>query len=206
MASKKGKVAASNDVSLDQLFQQLAQETKHLSKPEENSLSNIEKEIESLPKIESELETQMQEAIKSKSEDVVKLNDPITHIRKTVVDKDADSGSKWFNMKKPEMTAEIKRDLMVLKNRSVLDPKRHYKKEKWQIPKFFQTGTIVEGNTEFYSARMAKRNRGRTLAEEILNDDIASDYFKRKYSEIQKQKRSGGKAHYKKIKEKRRGF
>lgn len=206
MTSKKGKVAASNDVSLDQLFQQLAQETKHLSKPEENSLSNIEKEIESLPKIESELEHQMQKAIKSKSEDVVKLNDPITHIRKTVVDKDADSGSKWFNMKKPEMTAEIKRDLMVLKNRSVLDPKRHYKKEKWQIPKFFQTGTIVEGNTEFYSARMAKRNRGRTLAEEILNDDSASDYFKRKYSEIQKQKRSGGKAHYKKIKEKRRGF
>ena len=53
-------------------------------------------------------------------------------------------------MKQPEMTPEIKRDLQIIKQRSALDPKRHYKKDKWEIPKFFQMGTIIEGNTEFY--------------------------------------------------------
>lgn len=198
--SKTAKYTVSvEDASLDQLFKQLAEGVKasHVAKD-----SSIRLDLEGLPKIESTLF----ERPKELPVDVVRVNDPITHTRKLAVDKDADAGSRWFNMKKPEMTPELRRDLMVLKNRSALDRKRHYKKEKWQTPQFFQTGTIVEGNTEFYSARMSKKNRGRTLAEEILNDNDSGDYFKKKYSEIQKKKTSGGKRHYKKIKLKRQGF
>lgn len=192
---------------LDELFSQLSKEIKPQTSEPTDEFSAIQKLLEKLPQIKSDLETHMDQATnEAKKLDVVKINDPITRVKRTAKDEPEDSGSEWFNMKKPEMTAEIKRDLLILKNRSALDPKRHYKKEKWQVPKYFQTGTIVEGNTEFYSARLSRKNRGKTLAEEILHDDDSSKYFKRKYYEIQKQKTSGGKIHYKKIKEKRRGF
>lgn len=192
---------------LDELFSQLSKEIEPQTSEPTDEFSAIQKLLEKLPQIKSDLETHMDQATnEAKKLDVVKINDPITRVKRTAKDEPEDSGSEWFNMKKPEMTAEIKRDLLILKNRSALDPKRHYKKEKWQVPKYFQTGTIVEGNTEFYSARLSRKNRGKTLAEEILHDDDSSKYFKRKYYEIQKQKTSGGKKHYKKIKEKRRGF
>jgi hypothetical protein len=31
-------------------------------------------------------------------------------------------------------------------------------------------GTVIEGNAEFYSARLAKKDRKRTMAEELMND------------------------------------
>ncbi|GEQ70536.1 hypothetical protein JCM33374_g4214 [Metschnikowia sp. JCM 33374] len=197
------------DNSLDQLFQALAQETKPNAQEEDASeFDKIQKQIESLPKIESGLEAALLKATNDKSSRslVVKVDDPVASTSKPKKVEKTDSGDNWFNMKKPELTPELKRDLLILKNRSVLDPKRHYKKEKWEIPKYFQTGTIVEGNTEFYSARLARKNRGKTIAEEILRDDTTTDYFRRKYSEIQKVHKSGGKSHYKKVKSKRRGY
>lgn len=196
------------DLTLDDLFSELSRETKGPAPQDEDEFSKIQKELQSLPKIESNLEKHMEQAEKDAQRklDVVKVNDPITHVKRSTKEEDTDAGAKWFNMKKPEMTAELKRDLLILKNRSALDPKRHYKKEKWEVPKYFQTGTIIEGNTEFNSARMSRKSRGKTLAEEILHDDDSTKYFKRKYYEIQKEKTSGGKRHYKKIKEKRRGF
>lgn len=203
MSGSKEETTALEDASLDLLFEQLTREVKLKASSQPPPTHNtIKSDLSNLPRIQSEL---FERKIKP-TPSVVRVNDPIEHLRKPAVEKDADAGSGWFNMKKPEMTAELRRDLMVLKNRSVLDRKRHYKKEKWQMPQFFQTGTIVEGNTEFYSARMTKKNRGRTLAEEILHDSDSGDYFKKKYGEIQKKKTSGGKRHYKKLKLKRQGF
>lgn len=191
---------------LDLLFQELAQQSQPQQKPQTSEFDAIQQEIEQLPKIESNLEAQLSEPAKPVSSFVVKVNDPITVVRRSKKEEPTDAGASWFNMSKPEMTPELKRDLLILKNRSVLDPKRHYKKDKWEIPKYFQTGTIIEGNTEFYSARLAKKNRGKTLAEEILNDDDAQKYFDRKYSEVQKVAKSGGKQFYDRLKSKRRGY
>lgn len=197
-------------MSLDQLFLQLAKETKASGNTVDDNTNNefdkIQKEVLSLPKINCELELKSDPKAKLKQVKpfVVNINDPITITRKTK-EEPTDAGAKWFHMRKPEMTTLLKRDLLVLKNRSVLDPKRHYKKEKWEIPKYFETGTIIEGNTEFYSARMARKDRGKTLADEILQDSAANTYFKRKYAEIQKKNVSGKKGHYKKIKAKRHG-
>ncbi|KAF3990388.1 hypothetical protein FT663_02129 [Candidozyma haemuli var. vulneris] len=197
-------------LSLDQLLDELAQETKPTT-AETDEFSQIQAGLEKLPKIDSNLEERLAEAANSKkqvlSDAAVKINDPITHKqKKTKEEQDADSGSQWFNMKKKELTPELKRDMLVIKNRAVLDRKRHYKKDKWEIPKYFQTGTIIEGNTEYYSARLAKKNRGRSLAEEILHDDEGGKYFKRKYHEIQSERTSGGKKHLKKLKKKRQGY
>lgn len=198
-------------VSLDDLFSQLASETA----PQENENSEFEKiqlDIQKLPKIESSLEQQMREASQAKQalpNQVIKIDDPITNPPRKAdrkKERELDAGKDWFSMKKKELTPELKRDMLVIKNRAVLDRKRHYKKDKWEIPKYFHTGTIIEGNTESLSARLAKRNRGRSLAEEILHDDDLNAYFKKKYYEIQEQKMSGGRRDRRKVIKKRKGY
>jgi Fcf2 pre-rRNA processing len=87
----------------------------------------------------------------------------------------------------------------------VLDPKRHYKKNTKgnQFPEFSQVGTIVEGSTEFFSARIPNKQRKKTFVDEVLAGEKESGYFGRKYSEVQTSKTSGKKAFYKKLKERR---
>jgi len=72
-----------------------------------------------------------------------------------------------------------------------------------QAPEFSQVGTIIEGPTEFFSARLAKKDRKRSFVEEVLAVETATQQFKTKYNDIQRAKTSGKKAHYKKLKAKR---
>lgn len=115
------------------------------------------------------------------------------------------AGEEWFNLPKTEMTAEFKRDLQLLRMRSVLDPKRHYKKEsgKAKPPEFSQVGTIIEGPTEFFSARIAKKDRKKTFVEEAMALERETKRFESKYNDIQSTKRSGKKAYYKDLRSKR---
>ncbi|KAF1812033.1 hypothetical protein P152DRAFT_458987 [Eremomyces bilateralis CBS 781.70] len=89
--------------------------------------------------------------------------------------------------------------------RSVLDPKRHYRKEtgKSKAPEFAQVGTIIEGPTEFFSARLTNKERKKTLVEEILDAEREGGRFKRKYNEIQEKKMSGKRGHYNALRAKR---
>jgi hypothetical protein len=91
--------------------------------------------------------------------------------------------------------------------RSVLDPKRHYKKDNGKknlIPEFSQIGTVIEGPTEFFSARIARKDRKKSLVEEVLSQQDTTTRFKRKYHEIQTSKQSGKKGHYKSLMSKRK--
>lgn len=79
------------------------------------------------------------------------------------------SGSAWFDMPAPEMTKELKNDLQVIKMRNALDKRRFYKKSDWRkLPKYFQVGTVIEGAGEYYSARVPKKQRRKTIVEEVL--------------------------------------
>jgi hypothetical protein len=101
----------------------------------------------------------------------------------------------------------LKRDLQVLKLRSALDPKRHFKKDdrKSEVPKFSQVGHIVEGNTDFFNGRINNKDRKRTLVEEVLAQEAETGRFKNKYNELQKTKASGKRAFYRALKAKRKG-
>ena len=103
------------------------------------------------------------------------------------------------------LTPELKRDLQLLKMRSALDPKRHYKKEnvKARAPEFFQVGTLVEGPTEFFSSRLLNRDRKQTFVDEVLAAEDSTGRFKSKYNDIQASRMSGKKAFYKTLKAKR---
>jgi hypothetical protein len=94
----------------------------------------------------------------------------------------------------------------LLRMRPVLDAKRHYKKEggKAKLPEFSHVGTVIEGPTEFYSARIPKKERKRTFVDETLAYEEESGRFKAKYEDIQVAKSSGKKAHYKALMGKRK--
>ncbi|XP_018582331.2 deoxynucleotidyltransferase terminal-interacting protein 2 isoform X1 [Scleropages formosus] len=95
------------------------------------------------------------------------------------------TGDGWFNMKAPEMTQELKNDLQALKMRSAVDPKRFYKKnDREGFPKYLQVGTVVECPLDFYHSRIPKKQRKRTIVEELLADAEFRNYNKKKYKEI----------------------
>lgn len=105
------------------------------------------------------------------------------------------AGSNWFEMPAPTITPELKKDLQLLKLRSVLDPKRHYKKgdsKSKALPKYFQVGTVIESATDFFSGRLTKKERKATLADELLSDPNLGRYRKRKVREIEEHNRPAG--------------
>ncbi|CAC5392895.1 rRNA-processing protein fcf2,Deoxynucleotidyltransferase terminal-interacting protein 2 [Mytilus coruscus] len=116
-------------------------------------------------------------------------------------------GKNWYNMEAPEMTEEKKNDLMVVHMRKALDPKRFYKNnDTVSIPKYFQLGTVVESSADFYHSRVPKKQRKSNMVEELLADAEFRKYNKRKYVEIQEQKRKaqGPYKHMKRLKKNKR--
>ncbi|XP_073026284.1 rRNA-processing protein fcf2-like [Primulina eburnea] len=105
------------------------------------------------------------------------------------------AGNNWFDMPAQTITPELKKDLQLLKLRSVIDPKRHYKKgdsKSKTLPKYFQASTVIESATEFYTGRLTKKERKASLADELLSDRTLGDYRKRKVREIEEVNRPAG--------------
>ncbi|XP_068628878.1 deoxynucleotidyltransferase terminal-interacting protein 2 [Battus philenor] len=99
-------------------------------------------------------------------------------------------GPGWFNMKAPEINEELKTDLEVLKMRSVMDPKHFYKKNDMEVlPKYFQVGRIEDSALDHVNERLTRRERKRTMVEELLADAEFQKYNKKKYKEIIDDKR-----------------
>jgi Fcf2 pre-rRNA processing len=65
-------------------------------------------------------------------------------------------------------------------------------------------GTVVESPTEYFSARINKKNRKATIVEELLADQKSQAHFKKKYNEIQEQAASGGRKWYRQMKDRRK--
>ncbi|MCJ8734874.1 hypothetical protein PDJAM_G00240390 [Pangasius djambal] len=99
------------------------------------------------------------------------------------------TGDGWFNMRAPELTEDLKNDLKALQMRSAMDPKRFYKKnDREGFPKYFQVGTVVDNPIDFYHSRIPKKERKRTIVEELLADAEFRSFNKRKYTEIMAEK------------------
>ncbi|CAM9023000.1 unnamed protein product [Wickerhamomyces anomalus] len=208
---------AYDKLGLNDLFEELRKSSKNnvpkTQDENEDQFSKIKKSIASLPKIQEAGESLSEEIAKNQNfktsvkggKDIHVISDTIEAAKKMGHQKET-AGSDWFGLPKGEVTPAVKRDFKVIQQRAALDPKRHYKKDKWVQPEFFQIGTIVEGNTEYYSSRLKNKERKQTILESVLHDQDTKHYFKRKYSEIQTKKTSGKKAHYKKVKDARRKF
>ncbi|XP_059060338.1 deoxynucleotidyltransferase terminal-interacting protein 2 [Achroia grisella] len=99
-------------------------------------------------------------------------------------------GPQWFNLPAPEITEELKNDLQILKMRSALDPKHFYKKNDMEVlPKYFQVGRIMDSPLDHVNERLTKKQRKRTMVDELLADAEFQKYNKKKYKNIIDEKR-----------------
>lgn len=199
------------DIGIDDIFGLLKEATSsgttHADNNSKNTNKNLtyeelKKKVTHLPSIELKLFTEksQKDVSKKKSRDIQKINDSVESVlpdpkKRTITDRRVikeENSRKWFALPKVEMTDEIKRDLLVIKNRKYLDPKRFYKGEKWEIPENFQMGEIVEGVGE-YAGRIKRKNRGKTLVDELLKNENHTEWFNKTYNDIQTKKRGSGK-------------
>uniref|UniRef100_A0AC35UCU9 Fcf2 domain-containing protein n=1 Tax=Rhabditophanes sp. KR3021 TaxID=114890 RepID=A0AC35UCU9_9BILA len=89
--------------------------------------------------------------------------------RESKLDRESTAGAGWFNMKAPEMTEEVVRDLELIQMRATLDPTVHYRKnDRDVLPKHFQIGRIVGGQADYFSSRQTNRQTKRSIVDEIL--------------------------------------
>ena len=96
------------------------------------------------------------------------------------------AGKSWFSMPAVEYTPELRRDMRLLKLRGAYDPKRFYKTDDTsKLPKHFQVGTVVQGAQDFYSSRLTKKERKRTLTEEVFADAEIKKLRKKRFAKIQ---------------------
>lgn len=112
------------------------------------------------------------------------------------------AGADWNNMPRTKIEdPKVKREFQLLRMRGILDAKKHFKKDsrKDPFPAYSQMGTLIEGPTEYYSARVNRKDRKQTLVEEVLASSEANNKFKTRYAKIQEKKTSGKKGHYKKL-------
>lgn len=104
-------------------------------------------------------------------------------------------------MPRTNLTPELKRDLQILKMREVVAMgKQYFKKDarKDFVPEFSQVGTIIAGAADGRDSRLTRKERKRTIVEEVLGAQVV-DKYKNKYHGIQEKKQSGGKNFYKKL-------
>ncbi|GLV41181.1 uncharacterized protein CBL_04705 [Carabus blaptoides fortunei] len=112
---------------------------------------------------------------------------------------DKTKGKKWYGLPATELTEEVKHDLEVLQMRSVLDPKHFYKKNDLKVlPKYFQVGKVMDTPLDYYNNRLTKKERKRTLVDELLADAEFNKYNKRRYAQITEE---NAKTHYKAYKQ-----
>jgi hypothetical protein len=83
--------------------------------------------------------------------------------------------------------------------------KQYFKKDSQRklVPDFSAYGTLIEGPTDGVNGRLTRKERKRTIVEEVLSGEALTK-FTSKYSAIQDRKTSGKKAHYKKVVARRR--
>ncbi|XP_029906235.1 deoxynucleotidyltransferase terminal-interacting protein 2 [Myripristis murdjan] len=123
--------------------------------------------------------------------------------KKHRVEREKTTGDGWFNMKAPEVTKELRDDLKVLQMRGSLDSKRFYKKnDRDGFPKYFQVGTVVDNPADFYHSRIPKKERKRTMVEELMADAEFRHNNKKRYQQIMMERaaRGAGKRNKKKNK------
>jgi hypothetical protein len=80
------------------------------------------------------------------------------------------AGAAWGHMRAPTLTTELKRDLLLVKMRGAMDPKRFYRSADngKSLPKYFQMGTIVSGADE--GTGLSRRERKTSILHELMSD------------------------------------
>lgn len=101
----------------------------------------------------------------------------------------------WHEIPEIRMTPELEKDLRIIENRRHLDPKRFYKstgtgRKKGQMPTRVHVGTVVVGAHEFYSGRLTRKERRKSILDEVMSDERIMKFTKNKFKTLQQAKQA----------------
>jgi hypothetical protein len=131
---------------------------------------------------------------------------PPLRMKKDKKSKTETAGPGWFDLPATPITPELKRDLHILNLRAHIDKSRKYKKgadPAKKMPKYFQVAEVIPSAQDYYRPGLARKDRVKSIAEQLLASSEQRKYRKRKFLELQQSKSSGGKAWFKAQREKR---
>ncbi|XP_024943984.1 deoxynucleotidyltransferase terminal-interacting protein 2 isoform X2 [Cephus cinctus] len=190
----KSKRSSSNDIDLDEFEADMGWRNKKKKQPK--FATNVRTITKDLTPIDKVLEKSVIKPGFEQLESVPRYDESEKRLRALRRrEREKTKGKKWFNLPATEVTEEIKHDLEVIQMRSVLDPKHFYKKNDIKaLPKYFQIGKVIDSPLDYYNGRLTKKERKRTIVDELMADAEFAKYNKRKYKEIIEEKR---KMHYK---------
>jgi len=101
----------------------------------------------------------------------------------------AEKDSTRRGIKRQEEGSADLEDMKLIQMRGSLDPKQFFKRSSKHMDNtFFQMGTVIDDSTEYYGARLTKKERKQTLVEELMNDAQIRQHNKKKYVELQMKK------------------
>ncbi|CAF1129447.1 unnamed protein product [Rotaria sordida] len=127
--------------------------------------------------------------------------------RQRQIERSKTKGKNWYHMPAPEMTEEKKNDLIAIQMRGGLYADKFFKKgsDVKGLPKYFQTGTVVDSAADFYR-RIPKKDRKKTILEELYNDSKVKKFSKKRYVEIKEtnRRRIAAMKHMKRLKNKKK--
>jgi len=103
------------------------------------------------------------------------------------------TGPKWFNMKAPELTTELKQELKAVQLGKLSEPFQFHKKnDRKGYAKFFQIGTIKDNILDGKANRLKKNEIKNRIAEQLLDYDLEQNFTLRKFNEYQEQRKKLG--------------
>jgi hypothetical protein len=104
--------------------------------------------------------------------------------KKRRLEREKTAGKEWYDLPAHEITPEVAKDIQLLNMRDALDPKRHYKRNSGVDKlKYFHVGTVIGDGTDYYND-LTRKQKKRTMVEELMSDAQTKAYQKKKYSEV----------------------
>ena len=129
----------------------------------------------------------------SKDNAVKPLNENYLEKKRKREENKKTTGPKWFNMKAPELTTELKQELKAVQLGKLSEPFQFHKKsDRKGYAKFFQIGTIQDNILDGKANRLKKSEIKNRIAEQLLDFDVEQNFTLRKFNEYQEQRKKIG--------------
>ena len=129
----------------------------------------------------------------NKNNSIKPLNDNYLEKKRKREENKNSTGPKWFNMKAPELTTELKQELKAVQLGRLSEPFQFHKKsDRKGYAKFFQIGTIQDNILDGKANRLKKSEVKNRIAEQLLDFDLEQNFTLRKFNEYQEQRKKIG--------------
>ena len=129
----------------------------------------------------------------SKNNSIKPLNENYLEKKRKREENKKTTGPKWFNMRAPELTTELKQELKAVQLGRLSQPfEFHKKNDRKGYAKFFQIGTIQDNILDGKANRLKKSEIKNRISEQLLDFDLEQNYTLKKFNEYQEQRKKIG--------------